>query len=262
MPEGHTIHRAALDHARDLSGQRLLVSSPQGRVALEKLLLRGTVLRRVEAYGKHLFYVFEGGTTIHVHLGLFGKFHRRANPPPPPRDTTRLRLEGERVTLDLVGPTACALVTRKEKAALLARLGPDPLRDDASPEPFYAKVAASKVPIGSLLLDQSVIAGIGNVYRAEILYLLGIHPTKSARTIDRDTVEAMWGLSKGLLRRGVLEKRIVTTQGSKIEPKRRIPRREAVHVYRRRTCLRCGYDVERFVQRARATYACAQCQAA
>lgn len=261
MPEGHTIHRAALDHARDLSDQHLHVSSPQGRVALEKLILRGTTLRRVEAYGKHLFYVFEGGTTIHVHLGLFGKFHRRVNPPPAPRDTTRLRLEGERVTLDLVGPTACALITRAEKTALLARIGPDPLRDDASPEPFYAKVAASKVPIGSLLLDQSVIAGIGNVYRAEILFLLGIDPRRAAHTLDRATVEAMWDLTRGLLKRGVLEKRIVTTQGLTITSKRRIPRREAVHVYRRRTCLRCGHAVERFAQRARTTYACTHCQA-
>jgi formamidopyrimidine-DNA glycosylase len=260
VPEGHTIHRAALDHARDLAGQRLTVSSPQGRVALAPLLERGSTLRRVEAYGKHLFYVFERGTTIHVHLGLFGRFFRRIGPPPPPRDTTRLRLEGERVTLDLVGPTACDLMTRAEKAALLARIGPDPLRDDASPETFYAAVAASKTPIGALLLDQSVIAGIGNVYRAEILHLLAIHPTRPASAIDRATVEAMWALSKGLLRRGVLEKRIVTTQGFEIEPHRRIPRREAVHVYRRRTCRSCGQDVERFVQRARTTYACSRCQ--
>jgi formamidopyrimidine-DNA glycosylase len=261
VPEGHTIHRAALDHARALAGQRLTVTSPQGRVDLERLVRRGTTLTRVDAYGKHLFYVFEGGTTLHVHLGLFGRFHRRKSPAPPPRETTRLRMEGARVTMDLVGPTACAIMTRREKAELLARIGPDPIRDDASPDAFYAKVAASRTPIGALLLDQSVIAGVGNVYRAEILHLLAIHPTRPACSLGRETVEAMWALTRGLLRRGVLEKRIVTTQGLDIEPKRKIPRSEALNVYRRRTCRSCGQDVERFVQRARTTYACAHCQA-
>ena len=120
MPEGHTIHRAARDHARDLARQTLRVTSPQGRFDVGPRLTRGATLVRVEAYGKHLFYVFERGTTIHVHLGLFGKFYRKKTPAPPPRPTTRMRLEGDAITIDLVGPTACEVIGPKKKASILA----------------------------------------------------------------------------------------------------------------------------------------------
>ncbi len=90
MPEGHTIHRAARDHERDLVGQPVKVSSPQGRFDIDALVdASGRArLRRVEAYGKHLFYVFDHSRIVHVHLGLFGKFYRRRSPAPPPRSTT------------------------------------------------------------------------------------------------------------------------------------------------------------------------------
>ncbi len=263
MPEGHTIHRAARDHERALGGQRLAVTSPQGRFDVEKLLGRAdrVKLKRVEAYGKHLFYVFERGRTVHVHLGLFGRFYRRKSPPPPPRESTRMRLEGESVTIDLVGPTACELITPKKKAEILARIGPDPLREDSSPQPFYDYLARSKTPIGAALLDQSVVSGVGNVYRAEVLHLLKIHPSTPARALSRGGAESLWTLLVGLLRRGVEEKRIVTTHGLALAvPRKRVPRAESVHVYGRRTCRSCGGDVQRFLQRARTAYVCVTCQ--
>lgn len=263
MPEGHTIHRAARDHERALAGQALVVTSPQGRFDVEALLGSGerVTLKRVEAWGKHLFYVFARGRTVHVHLGLFGRFHRRANPPPPPRESTRMRLEGEKVTIDLVGPTACEVVSAKKKAEILARIGPDPLRDDASPAPFYEYLARSKTPIGAVLLDQSVIAGVGNVYRAEVLHLLKLHPSTAANALSRAEAKAMWTLLVGLLRRGVEEKRIVTTHGIALEvPRKRVPRGESLHVYGRTSCRSCGGDVQRFAQRARTAHVCPTCQ--
>lgn len=263
MPEGHTIHRAARDHAAALLGEPLRVSSPQGRFDVAGLLAgqERKTLKRVEAYGKHLFYVFDGGRTVHVHLGLFGKFYRHKSPAPTPRATTRLRLEGATITIDLVGPTACELVSKKEKAAILARIGPDPLRKDASPDPFYAYLARSKAPIGAVLLDQSVLAGVGNVYRAEVLHMLAIHPSTPARVLTPKTTKAMWTLLVGLLQRGVEEKRIVTTQGLTLaSPRKRVLRGEATHVYGRSTCRSCGGDVQRFLQRARTAYVCVACQ--
>jgi len=256
MPEGHTIHRAARDQELALAGEALRISSPQGRFDVAKLASNAdrVTLKRVEAYGKHLFYVF-------VHLGLFGRFYRRKSPPPMPRETTRMRLEGAAVTFDLVGPTACEVVTKAQKATILARIGPDPLRDDASPEAFYATIARSKTPIGAALMDQSVISGVGNVYRAEVLHLMKIHPSTTARALPRPEIEAMWALLVGLLRRGVEEKRIVTTQGLELAaPRRRVPRGESVHVYGRRTCRSCGGEVQRFTLRARTAYVCPTCQ--
>lgn len=264
MPEGHTIHRAARDHESALAGQAIRVTSPQGRFACDELLgaAERVKLRRVEAYGKHLFYVFERRRTVHVHLGLFGRFYRHTKRPlVAPRPSTRMRLEGDTVAIDLVGPTACALVTPAEKAEILARIGPDPLRDDASPEAFYELLARSKTPIGAALLDQSVISGVGNVYRAEVLHLLAIHPLVPCRALPRATTAELWSLLVGLLRRGVEEKRIVTTQGLALaSPRRRVPRAESVHVYGRRTCRSCGGDVQRFTLRARTMYVCPTCQ--
>jgi len=262
MPEGHTIHRAARDHHAALAGRALAVTSPQGRADFAALAggAERVTLRRVEAYGKHLFYVFERGRTVHVHLGLFGKFRRSLSPPPPPAATVRMRLEGPEVTIDLRGPTACEVITRGEKAALLARLGPDPLRDDADPQAFFDYLGRSKVPIGAALMDQSVIAGVGNVYRAEVLHLLRLHPLVAARAVPRAVAEEMWTLLGLLLRKGVEDGRIITTRGLVAARGGRVTRGESVHVYGRRTCFTCGGPVQRFLLRARTVHLCTGCQ--
>jgi formamidopyrimidine-DNA glycosylase len=198
MPEGHTIHRAARDHECDLGGQLVKVSSPQGRFDTDAFVdARGRArLRRVDAYGKHLFYVFDRSRIVHVHLGLFGKFYRRR----------------------------------------------------------------SKTPIGAVLLDQSRICGVGNVYRAEVLHLLGIHPETPSSAIPPATVRAMWRLVAGLLRRGVEEKRIVTTRLSLAKARQRVPRGERTHVYGRKTCRTCKGDVLTYLLRARVVHDCRACQ--
>ncbi len=263
MPEGHTIHRAARDHARDFAGKSVRVTSPQGRFDPTALVdAEGWArLKRVEAYGKHLFYVFEPRRIVHVHLGLFGKFHRRRSPAPAPRSTTRMRLEGEAITLDLVGPTACELLSAKGMRELTARLGPDPLRDDADPAPFLEYLARSTTPIGTVLLDQSKICGVGNVYRAEILHLLRLHPDTPCSAIAPERCRELWSLIVGLLRRGVEEKRIVTTRGLELaKPRERVPRSESTYVYGRAACRTCGDRVVRDTLRARTIHWCETCQ--
>lgn len=260
MPEGHTIHRAARDQTRDLAGEILRVSSPQGRFTGAEAV-DGKKLLRVEAYGKHLFYVFAGGRTVHVHLGLYGRFFLKKTPAPPPRPTTRMRLEGTLWTMDLVGPIACELVTKAEKAAILARLGPDPLRDDADLEIVVARLAEMEAPIGAALLDQSVLAGVGNVYRAEVLHLVRVHPETPARAVPTRTVRRIWKLLVGLLRRGVEERHIVTTRGATLPERREVvPRGERLHVYRRRACFTCGGEVASWNLRGRTSWACRACQ--
>ena len=88
MPEGHTIHRHARLQNADMAGRRLGVTSPQGWAEDAAAEADGRVLELVEAYGKHLFYRFEGApAALQVHLGLFGKFWRLEEPPPPPTPT-------------------------------------------------------------------------------------------------------------------------------------------------------------------------------
>ncbi|MFM7140594.1 MAG: Fpg/Nei family DNA glycosylase, partial [Alphaproteobacteria bacterium] len=214
MPEGHTIHRLALDLERDLVGHRVQASSPQGRFP-EADEVDGRVLRSTEAIGKHLLLHFGPGGIVHVHLGLFGRFRRQRDPVPPPRDTTRLRLEGPERTWDLVGPTICELLSTRGLRELRARLGVDPIAARTSRDALdrtFASLARTRRDVGSLLLDQGVFSGIGNVYRAEILFLLGIDPATPARELTRRDFDAIWSKSRELLRLGVAERRIVTVR--------------------------------------------------
>jgi hypothetical protein len=142
MPEGHTIHRLARDHARWFAGHPVQVSSPQGRFADAAARLDGRVLVGTDAYGKHLFHRYEGEETVHVHLGLFGRFLHHPAPPPEPRETVRYRVVGGDDAVDLVGATACELLRPDEVEAITARLGPDPIRDDADPERAWEALRA------------------------------------------------------------------------------------------------------------------------
>lgn len=262
MPEGHTIHRLARDHTELLVGRPVQVSSPQGRLADAAARLDGRRLEDVEAHGKHLFYDFGGGDLVHVHLGLFGKFLRHpAGPPPAPRDTVRLRMVGERGTVDLIGATECKLIDPPEGERILARLGPDPLRSDAQPDRAWAALQRRRSSIGQALMDQSVLAGVGNVYRAEVLAAHGIHPEQPANTVTRAQFDAMWATLTEWLHHAV-EDQVIITVAPELIGKRRadIRPREALVVYKQDRCRSCGAEVRRWDLAGRWAYACERCQ--
>ncbi len=196
MPEGNTIHRLARIHNRDFAGRRVRARSPQGRFAKEAKRLDGRRFRRAEAYGKHLFHHWSGGLVVHVHLGMAGWFYRyarlgRALAESPGTAADRPpALETPSVTTDLIGPPTCELIPEFARRALLARLGPDPLRRDFDPD--RARENLRRRPrraIGDALLDQSVIAGVGNIYRNEALFLTGIHPLRTAESLSAEEWE-------------------------------------------------------------------------
>ncbi len=261
MPEGHTIHRAARDHRRAFVGPPLAVSSPQGRFADGAKELDGRSLVDIDAHGKHLFYRWEGGLLLHVHLGLFGKFRIFSGAPPEPRGALRLRLVAPDATLDLRGPTACELIDGAAHERLLARLGPDPLRADADPEQFFARARRSRVAIGSLLMDQSAIAGAGNVFRAEALFVCGIAPETESRSLSQEQLDLLWETVTVMLQAGVRSGRIVTADPIEVgTPRSQMRRGERNYVYRRATCLRCAGPVAKYDLAARNMFACPACQ--
>jgi endonuclease-8 len=223
-------------------------SSPQGRFAEGAARVDGRVPIRFEAYGKHELAHLDSGEVLHVHLGLIGKWRRHAAPVPAPVGQVRLRLDAGEVAWDLAGPITCRVVSPDEAAAVLAVLGPDPLRRDADPQRFVDRVLRSSSPIGTLLLDQTVIAGIGNVYRAEVLWALGIDPRRSGRSLDRPVVEAMWTWLRDQLRLGVRRNRIATLAGG------------GRGAYHQETCVRCGGAVARLAVAGRRIDACPTCQ--
>lgn len=263
MPEGNELHRYA-EHQADLfAGRVVSVAAPNGRFAEGAKLLDRRKLRSVEAYGKHLFYDFGKNRQLHIHLGLYGKFRDGAMPFPEPKGALRLRISARDHWLELRGPTACHVLDAEDRAHLIARLGPDPLRPDANPDLAVARIRKSRAPVGALLMDQAVISGIGNIYRAELLFRSGLNPFRPGMTVGEDALHALWIDAQMLLREGMVDRRIVTTRPVDRPHKKGKARRGETHyVYRRRglPCFVCQTEIrmEEFV--GRKLYWCPSCQ--
>ncbi|MEW2083780.1 DNA-formamidopyrimidine glycosylase family protein [Streptomyces sp. NPDC005283] len=267
MPEGHTIHRLAADHFERFGGRSVRASSPQGKFSDSAALVDGQVLETTEAHGKHLFLGFGPLGSVHVHLGLFGKVNFGDAPAPPPTETVRLRLAGPTAYVDLRGPTTCALITDGEKQAIHDRLGPDPLRPDADPDRSWARISRSRTSVAALLLDQKVIAGVGNVYRAEVLFRHGIGPYRAGRDLRRAEWTAIWTDLVELMGEGVRNNRIDTVRPEHTpEAMGRPPRVDdhggEVYVYRRAQlpCHVCGGAIRTASLAARNLFWCEACQ--
>ncbi|MDG2111235.1 MAG: Fpg/Nei family DNA glycosylase [Actinomycetota bacterium] len=261
MPEGHTIHRLARDLGKSFATGTVQASSPQGRFSDGAAELDGTELFKANAFGKHLFLEFEPAV-LHIHLGLIGKF-RPVPVGEAARDSNRLRHGNEAGLWDLTGPQDCRLISRAEQAEVTDRLGPDPLRRGARPDGFVEALSRRRTPIAAALLDQAVIAGIGNVYRAEFLFLQGIDPHHPAASISTDQAIAIWELSRDQLRQGVRLNRIVTVgkDDSGTKPGR-LAREDALYVYKREglPCRRCGTEISIGDVGGRSCWWCHACQ--
>ncbi|WP_067565733.1 Fpg/Nei family DNA glycosylase [Nocardia acidivorans] len=268
MPEGHTLHRLAGLHQRRLAGGKVRVSSPQGRFAAEAARLDGHILSSAEAWGKHLLHHYDSGLVVHIHLGLYGKFYESPVPMPAPVGEVRMRLIGAGSTgdpygVDLRGPNTCEILLGPEVDALTARLGPDPLRPDADPDRAWHRISRSQRPIGSLLMDQKVIAGVGNVYRAEVLFRHGISPHRPGRQVSHQEWQAIWDDLVMLMKVGVREGVMVVVRP---EHDRGAPSyaadRPRTYVYRRACdpCRLCGSTVLHSVLEGRNLFWCPGCQ--
>ncbi len=275
MPEGHTLHRLARELSATFAGRRVRVGSPQGRFADSAALVDGALVDGAEAWGKHLFIDVGSDRLIHVHLGLYGTFavHPSVDAIADPVGQVRLRLqaapEGARRAsyADLRGATTCELVSGAQRDAVVARSGPDPIRPDSDPGRAWERIRRSRAPIGGLLMDQTVIAGVGNVYRAELLFRARMHPLRPGNTLRVSQFTALWADLVELMAEGVRTGRIDTVRPEHTpEAMGRPPRVDdhggEVYVYRRsaRACHVCGSTVRTEVLLGRNLFWCPQCQ--
>jgi DNA-formamidopyrimidine glycosylase len=268
MPEGHTLHRLAAEITDRFAGDTVGFTSPQGRFGAEASAIDGRALVGAEAWGKHLLLDVDDELWVHVHLGIFGRFTSGEPPAPRPLGQVRLRMTGPRAWADLRGPNACRLLDDGQRDALLARLGPDPLRDDADPDRAWARISRSRTPIATLLMDQSVIAGAGNIYRAEVLFRHQVDPLLPGRELSPQLWAAIWDDLRYLMRDGVRVGRIDTVRPEHDpEVTGRAPRVDRhggeVYVYRRagQACHVCGTPVATRVLAGRNLFWCPSCQA-
>lgn len=264
MPEGHTVHRTANDFNRLFAGFSVNITSPQGRFAGQAALIDGKVLMQARAIGKQMFLEFENELTLRIHLGIYGKWSigKIVGDTPEPVGQVRARFIGNDNLADLRGPTVCEVIGAEQVSEVEKRLGPDPLNpdlDSAERERFISRVLSSKSPIGLLLMNQDVIAGIGNVYRAEILFRAGISPHLPGLQLSRKQLEAIWSDSVGLLRVGVKTGFMITRDELFTK---RPTKSERNFVYKREglPCRECGTNVSIEIMASRKLYFCVTCQ--
>lgn len=257
MPEGDTVHRLARVLARELTGRRAerVELSDHGELPD----LAGRRIDRVEALGKHLLVHLDGGWSLRVHLGMHGRW-RRLDPGAPRagKGTLVLVAAGTTYVCERAYRADAVRTSAVRAHPRLARLGPDLLSE---PPPVDEAVARARLPahagreVGDLLLDQRVAAGIGNIYRSEILFECGLNPRTAVGALTAEDLRRVYTTAARLLR-------LHLTRRSP-EPVRpgRGPR---LRVYMRagRPCTRCGAAIERFLQgdTARSTYFCPGCQ--
>ncbi len=259
MPEGHTVHRTANHFKKNFAGQIVSVSSPQGRFSDSKLI-DGSKLIEAKAVGKQLFLQFEPAI-LRIHLGIYGKWQfTRPEELPEPKGAVRARFVANGQLADLRGPTACELLSKEQYLQVLNRLGPDPLDPKADTRHFVEKVARSGVSIGQLLMDQSVISGIGNVYRAELLFRANLNPHTPGKLVPREVVEALWLDAVALMPLGVKTGFMLTREGFM---KAKTKKDERYYVYKREglACRECGNLISIELMATRKLYFCSSCQA-
>lgn len=326
MPEGHTLHRLARQIDRLFVGRPWKVSSPQGRFDAGAARLDGRTPDRAQAWGKHLF-IHVGADIWQVHLGLYGAFSFRGDEqftqgetaltlgapraaaqqlqpeyedagwiiPEAPQGAVRARIRSQHGWADLRGPATCAVLTAIDYEKVIRRLGPDPLRqpeggwDPQGREQFLQNISRRRISIGAALMDQAVIAGVGNIYRAESLFLEEISPDTPSSSISREQGEALWSRLTQQLRHGVAEGVIRTLRPEEADGEesdgvggsaavrstdaraglthdyyagrvRDVERRHHVYQHQGTPCLRCGETIAMRELQGRRLYWCPGCQ--
>ena len=266
MPEGDTIHRHAAELGRTIVGRSVTAFHARG-TSYGRLV--GQEVRAAEARGKHLL-IDVGAARVHVHLGMYGRL--RVVAPATVDDGTRGRASLVIETADAAAVWWRAPTVEVLRAAFahhhpaLAGLGPDVLAPEFDAAAAATRARANRplqMPVGALLLDQRVAAGIGNVYKSEVLYLERIDPRTPLAALDDATLERIYARARVLMNQNLGPWRRTTTadltrggfgpQGS-----------ARVHVYRRvgRPCRACGTIIAVLVQGEppRRTYYCPNCQ--
>jgi endonuclease-8 len=257
MPEGDTIHHAAMRIRAVLAGrvpEEILTPHPRHALDRWPQRLAGSAVRAVDAHGKHLFVRFDGGLTIHSHLrmtgswGVYGegqRWHRSRR-----RAWLVLRCAGFEV-VEFDGPVLELMRDARTRTdPRLRTLGPDVLGEDFDARKFLSRLRAGDParPIGDALLDQRIVAGIGNVWKAECCFALGVDPWRAVGAVGDEEALALVGFAREHMR-------VSAREGFAARPR-------AVYDMAGRPCPRCGTPIVARGQGDdnRITYWCPGCQ--
>lgn len=260
MPEGDTIHRVASVLAPLLVGTQLAWARIGGVVRPE---LEGNKVTAVTAHGKHMTIDTDRGWQVRVHLGMNGKWRRYRVPRPAPADAS-LVLATPTDELACLRARTIELTARRDprRDRAIASLGPDLLAPEIDLAIVLARArAVGATPIGVTLLDQRVAAGIGNVYKSEVLWLVGQSPFTPTSAVSDERLTTLYTTARTLMRANLGPGMRKTTPGPRGGGRAADDR---FHVYNRarRPCPRCGTPIATVQQgeQLRRTYYCPRCQ--
>jgi endonuclease VIII len=278
MPEGDTIYRAARALQRAIGG-KVVTGFETGLAKLARVNddspLVGRVVEKVESRGKWCLIVFSGDLILVTHMLMSGSWHLYRTGERWRMGRGRMRVMIRTADWEAVGfniPVAEFHTARSlERSSQVPKLGSDILSENFTVEGGVARMAAygrenPDAEIAVVLLNQQVLAGLGNVYKSEVLFAAGVNPFRAMRTITSREMEAMVDVAQRYMKANVPEGKgdgIVTYSGNR-RTVHTMDREERLWVYRRQglECRRCGAAVMMRKQgvQARSTYWCAVCQ--
>ncbi len=262
MPEGDSIHRLAARLRPRLVGGRVRSFNAHDIADVVAETVVGRTVVAVEARGKNLLVRFDDGRTLHVHLRMLGRvgFERPRSTYWRPRRTPhqlRLDVEGAVVVGDRIPVLRLLKAGAEERAPDLRGLGPDIVAVEFDEDTCVERLRAlGKRPIGEALLLQRALAGIGNIYKSETLFLEKVNPTAPVAELDDATLHALVKRASALLKANL-------GAGPRITRNALVGPRFWAYGRRGRACFRCGGAIDMVRQGAppgRSTYYCRGCQ--
>lgn len=258
MPEGDTLWRIAARLSPALVGRRVSAfRAPSAALTsvARRFRVEGSTIAAVEARGKHLLVRFSAGVALHTHLGMTGSWHlyRAGSRWRLPAHLARVVVEAGDVVAVCFVPRVAELLPEGVEAAhpSLTALGPDVVAEDFDGDSAVARLQArGDVAIGEAVLDQTALAGVGNIYRSEVLFVCGVDPFAPVAVLDRAQLRRIVDTAHDLMRHSARGGRPL--RGG----------RYWVYGRARRPCRRCATLIRasRQGRPSRTTYWCPRCQ--
>lgn len=256
MPEGDTLHLIAREVAPLVGGTVVRVTLPRSDQPTRALV--GRRVDDVRAHGKHLVVSLSGPVLL-VHLKMTGSVRLSAPPARGPGHALSLALETERLALVVLRAPIVRVLSAAALREYLARLGPDPIREDFDPDEAVRRLRArGQTPLALALTDQSAVAGIGNEWKSELLFDQHLDPFAAVAAFSDEELRALCVRAAEVMRAQVASRRF---------PRRMRSGRFPLAVYGRagEPCLDCGTTIARAHQgrpgeTPRSTYSCHRCQ--
>lgn len=274
MPEGDTIFRTARSLHRVLAGHAVTrfdtAYAHLDRVNVDTPIA-GRIVEKCVSAGKHVLLYFSGDLILRTHMRMNGSWHlyRHGEKWWRGEQAMRVRIDtADWVAVAFNVPVAEFVTPRQlETRDPVAQLGPDLLGESFDRDEAVRRIIASGArPIAMTLLDQRIVAGIGNVYKSEVLFLSGVHPETPSSAVPPTVLEPLLDLARGLLKDNVVDGTSgqIQTYRSLRQWNRASDPEESLWVYGRRgkPCRKCGTPIQmrKMGLEARSTYWCPQCQ--